>query len=289
MTFAAACFAVMNFLVREVSAGIHPLEAAFFRNFFALLCILPWLMKVGVGGLKTERLALHLWRAVIGIIAMALWFTAVTLVPLGEAVALNFTLPLFATAGAAFFLREQVGIRRWSATAVGFLGMLVILRPGFAEVTGATLLPIIAAVFMAVSVLVVKTLSRSENPNAIVFYMSLLMTPLSLVPALFVWTWPSWWELFLMFLLGLVAMVAHLAINRSFQRADASAIMPFDYMRLPFVAAIAFAAYGELPDIWTWLGAAIIAGSAIYIARREAKVARERKVTPVASHQVKGR
>ena len=288
MTFAALCFAFMNLLVRELAATLHTLEIAFFRNFFALLCIAPWLFKVGTGGLKTKRLGLHFIRAVIGILSMALWFTAVTLVPLADAVALNFTLPLFATAGAAFFLREKVGLRRWSATAVGFLGMLVILRPGFVEFSPESSLPIIAAVFMAVSVLVVKTLSRSENPNAMVFYMNLLMTPLSFFPALFFWSWPGARELLLLFLLGFLAMIGHLAMTRSYQRADASAVMPFDYTRLPFIAAIAFVFYGEFPDLWTWVGAAIIAGSAIYIARREALVARQRPVTPVAGHQVKG-
>jgi len=115
MTAAAICFAFMNLLVREATrAGIPPLEAAFFRNLFALICILPWLARVGLGGLKTERFGTHLVRSIFGIIAMGLWFTAVALMPMAEAVALNFTLPLFAVAGAALFLPEKVGARRWS-------------------------------------------------------------------------------------------------------------------------------------------------------------------------------
>lgn len=290
MTAAALCFAFMNLLVREANAlGVPPLEAAFFRNLFALLCILPWLMRVGFGGLKTERFPTHLLRAAVGIIAMGLWFTAISLVPMAEAVALNFTLPLFATAGAALFLPETVGARRWAATAVGFLGMLVILRPGFIEITPVTSLPIVAAFFMAASVLMVKSLSRTENPNAMVFYMNLLMTPMSLIPALFVWVWPGWQALGLLFLLGLLAMLAHLALTRAYVKADASAIMPLDYARLPFVAILAFIFYNELPDLWTWVGAGIIAGSAFYIARREVQVARQRPVTPVAGGSVKGR
>ena len=274
MTAAALCFAFMNVFVREASEELHPVQIAFFRNLFALVFMLPWLMRVGTSGLRTERMGLHIWRAVVGLLAMFTWFTAVALNPLADAVALNFTLPLFATAGAAMFLPEKVGLRRWGATLVGFLGMLIILRPGFAEVSLVTSLPILAALFMAGSVLILKTLSGTENPNAMVFYMNVIMTPLSLIPALFVWAWPSWPILVQMVLLGFLASLAHLALARSYAKADASAVMPFDYTRLPFVALLAYLLYGETADLWTWVGAAVIAGSAIYIAQRENRLAR---------------
>ena len=289
MTAAAFCFAAMNAAVREASASLHPLQIAFFRNLFALLFILPWILKGGAVGLATGRFTLHGFRALFGMIAMSLWFTSVTLLPLPEAVALNFTLPLFAIAGAAFFLRERVGPRRWGATAVGFLGMLVILRPGFAEMTYATSLPIIAAVFMAGSVLMVKKLSATESAAAMVFYMNLLMTPMSLVPALFVWQWPDLVTLGLVAFLGLLAMLAHLALGTAYAKADASAVMPFDYMRLPFVAVLAYVLYGEVADIWTWLGGAIIAGSSIYIAHREAVAGAREGTKPTAGQSARGR
>jgi drug/metabolite transporter (DMT)-like permease len=246
-------------------------------------------LRQGRAAFRTERLSLHVWRAVTGIIAMFIWFSAVVLVPLAEAVALNFTLPLFAIIGAALVLRERVGARRWSATFLGFLGMLVILRPGFQEVTWATTLPIIAAVFMATSVLMVKRLSDPESAPTIVLYMNLFMTGLSLVPALFVWRWPDLHSLGATIGLGFLAMVAHLALARSYAKADASAVMPFDYMRLPFIAAIAYPLYGEVADLWTWTGAAIIAGSAFYIARREAALARANKASITAAHAARGR
>ncbi len=289
MTASAFCFAVMNAFIREVSAELHPFQIAFFRNLFALLFILPWLASVGWGGLKTKRLGMQVWRSVIGVIAMGCWFSAIALVPLADAVALNFTLPLFATAGAAIFLSEKVGVRRWSATAVGFIGMLIILRPGFVEMSPAMSLPIVAAVFMAISVIILKSLSDTENPNAMVLYMNLFMTPLSLLPALFVWQTPSWNALGLMALLGLFAMLAHLSLARAYARADASAVMPFDYARLPFVAVIAYVLYGEVADAWTWVGAAVIAGSAFYIARREAQIARLRPASRAAGESARAR
>ena len=284
MTAASLGFSVMNIAIRSAAEELDPLQIAFFRNFFALLFMLPWLWQVGFGGLRTAHLGLHLWRAVIGLAAMCLWFYSIALLPLAEAVALNFTVPMFATLGAAVFLGEIVRARRWTATIVGFLGVLIILRPGFTELTPAMALPVIAAAFMAISVIIVKRLSGTDQPGAIVFMMNLLLTPLSLVPALFVWRWPSWEVLGLMLLVGFFAMVSHIAITRAYTKADASAVLPLDYARLPFIAALAFLFFGEVPGLWTWVGAGVIAASAIYIARREAQVAREREASQAASH-----
>lgn len=286
MTVAALGFSVMNLLVRVATTELHPFEVAFFRNLFALLFTLPWLAGVGLAGLRTARLGTHLWRGLFGMAAMLTWFTAIALLPLGEAVALNFTVPLFATAGAALFLGEAVGIRRWAATAVGFLGVLVILRPGFAEITPAMSLPIVAAGFMAISVLFIKALSRTEHPSAIVLYMNLILTPLSLVPALFVWRWPSWPMLAVLAGLGLFATLAHQLLTRAYAKADASAVIPFDYARLPFIVVMAYVAFGEVPSVWTWPGAAIIAAATVYIVRREAKRARLRAAGASAQAQV---
>jgi drug/metabolite transporter (DMT)-like permease len=273
MTAAALCFSLMNVLVRGLSASFDPLQIAFFRNLFALVFMLPWLLRVGFKGLRTKRLHLHLWRSVAALGAMMSWFYAIALLPLAEAVSLNFTVPLFATAGAALFLGEVVRARRWCATIVGFLGVLVIVRPGFAALDPAMALPILAAVFMATSTLMVKSLSRSETPGAIVLYMNLILTPLSLIPALLVWRSPDWPALGLLALVGLLAVGAHLAMTRAYTKADASAVVPFDYARLPFVAVLAYLIFGQVPDLWTWVGAAVIVASAVYIVRREARIA----------------
>lgn len=285
MTASALGFALMNTLVRVASAGLPPLEIAFFRNLFALGAMLPWLLSSGLSGLATRRFRLHFARSVAGTIAMGFWFTSLAVVPLADAVALNFTLPLFIVAGAATILGERVGLRRWTATAIGFLGVLVILRPGFAQISPIMTLPIVAAFFMATSLLILKRMSGSERASTSVLYLNLLMTPLSLVPALLVWTWPDARELAVLAAIGLFAMLAHLALARSLAKADASAIMPFDYARLPFVALFAYLLFGEVAEIWTWVGAGIIAGSAFYIARREAALARARASTLAIEHE----
>ena len=289
MTGAAFCFSVMNVLIRLAAVEIEPFQIAFFRNLFALLFVLPFVVRAGGPGLRTGRLGLHCVRAAIGLGAMLCWFTSVARLPLAEAVALNFTVPLFATAGAAIILGEIVRARRWSATVVGFLGVLIILRPGFTEITPVMSLPIIAAAFMAISVLLVKTLSRSESAASIVLYMNLILTPLSLGPAQLVWRWPSLTVLGILAVIGAMAAVAHLLLTQAFAKADASAVTPFDYARLPFVAVIAFFVFGETPDVWTWVGAAVIAASAVYIARRESQVAQERPTHRPGSEAVKAK
>ena len=169
--------------------------------------------------------------------------------------------------------------RRWTAIAIGFVGVLVIVRPGAGAVSWPMALPVLAAVTMATSVLVMKTLTRTDATSTIVAYQSLLVIPLTAIAAAFFFELPSWPALGLMAAIGLMASVAHLLLTRAFALAEASAIVPFDYVRLPFVAVIAFVAFGEIPDGWTWIGAAIIAGAAIYIARREAQLAKAGRET----------
>lgn len=289
MTLGCFGFSAMNILIRYAAAELDPLQIAFFRNFFALLLMLPWLARHFPDALITGRFKLHLARALIGLTAMLLWFYSISVLPLSEAVALNFTVPLFATAGAAIFLGEVVRARRWTATAVGFLGVLIIVRPGFAEVTPLMALPVIAAAFMAVSVLLVKSLSGTEQPATVVLFMNLLLTPLSLIPALFVWRWPSWEVWLAVIALGFIATVAQIMTTRAYKTADASLVLPFDYTRLPFIAIMAYFAFGQTTDVWTWVGAGVIMASSLYIARREAKIAAERRVSRVAASAPQGR
>lgn len=271
-----SCFllALLAGIARHLSAHLPPLEIVFFRLFFALACIAPWAIWRGGAVLKTNRWRLYGLRAAISMLAMTSWFYAIALLPIGEVTAISFLAPVFTVAGAALILREQVGPRRWIATAIGFAGALVIVRPGVIEMTTGAWVALTSAVFMGVSALIIKTLARTEHPNLVVFYMSLFMTPMALVPALAVWEWPSadaWWWLAAM---GPVATAGHLTMVRAFAAADASAVSPFDFSRLPFAVLVGWLAFGETIDAFTWLGAAVIFAATLYIARREARAAR---------------
>jgi drug/metabolite transporter (DMT)-like permease len=267
-------FSYLNAQIRYLTTDIHPFEIAFFRNLFGLAFMLPWLFRSGMAGLRTGRLKLYFWRTAVGLSSMLMSFSALALLPLSLAVALGFTAPLFTTLGAALFLGERVRFRRWSATLLGFIGVVIIVRPGSAPLDIGMLLMIGSAAANAATTLMVKRLSRTESANAIVTYMVLLMTPMSLAPALFVWQMPpvSTWAFLVG--LGLAGTLGHLCYVRALRMADASAVLPYDYGRMIFSAFIGYLAFAEIPDQWTWIGSALIAGSAIYIARRESQLAK---------------
>jgi len=269
MVLAGLFFAVMTALVRLGSEGLHPFQVAFFRNLFGLAFMLPWLMRHG----HTQRLGLLLLRAVIGIATMLTWFWCLSAMPLAQAVSLSFTAPLFVTVGAAVFLNEKVRARRWLATLVGFCGMLIVLRPGVDSIDAPAIAALASAAAMACSIIIIKILVRTESTESVVIYMVIMMTPLSLLPALWVWRWPEPQMWLWMVALGGAGTAGHLLFTRAVQVAEASAIMPFDFVRLPLTAVLAWLIFGQAVDIYTWLGGAVIFAAGIYIARREAQVA----------------
>jgi drug/metabolite transporter (DMT)-like permease len=272
MGAAATAFALMITLVRQLTDGLHPLQVVFFRTAFGLLAMLPWLLRQGFGVLRTGRLRLHLLRALIGIFAMVGWFTTLSLMPLAEATALSFTAPIFTSVLAVLILREVMRLRRWTAVAIGFLGALIIMRPGVAAIQPAALLAIGTAAIWASSTILVKIMARTESAGAITTYMVLLTTPMMLIAALFVWHNPSLGQLAFAALLGAAGSTGHFCMSRALATADATVVAPLDYLRLPIVALIAFLAFGEVPGVWVWLGGGVIAASSIYIAQREARI-----------------
>ena len=272
MFLSCIVFSITMSVIRHLSASIPPLELVFFRNFFGLLAIVPLFFRTGFAPLRTKRFGLHVLRGLSTLVAMVGFFTAIAVMPLTDAVALGFTTPLFVTIGAVLFLSETVRLRRWTATGIGFLGAMVVLRPGFAEVSVASLLLLLSAAAVACSMILIKILSRTESVRAIIAYMGLLVTPASLIPALFVWVWPSVEEFGWLVVLGTLATAGHLCVARALALADATAVMPIDFTKLPITALIAYVAFSEVADVWTWVGAAVIFGASIYIAHRESKV-----------------
>jgi drug/metabolite transporter (DMT)-like permease len=265
---------LMNVIVRFASAEMHPFEVVFFRNLFSLMFMLPWLIRTTTStGMRTGKLGFYALRAAIAFISMLTWFYGINLVPLGTAQALNFTAPLFATILAAVILKEQVRARRWSAIAIGFLGVLIVLRP-FGPIDTNMLWILVSAATAAMGAITVKFLSRTESASSIVAWMVLLATPMSLIPALFVWQWPSLGVLGWLVSLGLLGTVAHFSFARALGAADASVCAAFEFLRLPYAAFLAWAFFSEPTDTWTWVGAAVIMSSTLYVAHREAQLSR---------------
>ena len=278
-------FTAMTAMIRYLSGSIDPLEIVFFRNLFGLAVLLPWVMRHGMVSLNTRRLPLYSLRALVGLIAMSCWFTAISRMNLGDAVALSFTAPMFATVGAILLLGEIVRVRRWVAVLIGFAGAMVILRPGFAEIPPAAYLVLLSAMMMGLSVCLVKLLARTEQVIAIVFTMVLMLTPVSLIPALFVWQTPDPIQFAWLLAIGACGTLGHICITRAFSMAEATAVLPYDFLRLPLMAVLAWLVFDQVLDGWTGLGAAIIIGSSLYIAHREAYTQRSpaRPEPPVAA------
>lgn len=265
-----ATMASLSGMIRHLSGEIPALEMVFFRNLFGWFAILPFVFHAGLHTLKTKRIKMHGIRAVFGTAAMSCWFVGVSLIPLSEATALSFSVPLFTTLGAALVLGETVRIHRWMALFVGFLGTLVIIRPGLQVVDTGALVVLASSLFISCAVLSVKHLSSSEHPATIVFYMGLLMTPLSAIGASAVWVWPAPEHYPWLIAMGIVASMGQLAMARAMKAADASVSMPYSFTHMLFASLIGYVFFGDTADVWTWVGAVIIFTSTLYIARREA-------------------
>lgn len=271
MVASCACFAAMSALIRYLSSTISPFEVAFFRNAVGLVALLPWMLHIGFGTLRTSRLKLYLSRGSIGMVAMWAWYSALGMMPLAEAITLNFTVALWMIPIAIVLLRERVDLIRWLVTGVGFAGVLIVLQPGAETFSLGGLLAIGSASLFALSMCIIKLLSKTESPTQIVFYMNLIMTPLSIGPAVAFWSTPTPLELGLLCAIGIIALVGHFSMARALSLAEASALVPLDFTRLPFAILIGYFAFGEFPGVWTWVGGAIIIASSAYLSLREAR------------------
>ncbi len=251
------------------TSGMPPLQIVFLRVAFAFLTMLPLFALRGRELVRTEQIKTYLIRVSIGLCAMYLMFIALSYSPLGEVTAISFLAPLFATVFAVVLLGEVVRMRRWAATIVGFIGAMVIIRPGMIEITTGVWLSIGAAVGIGMTTMFIKRLTGGDDATKVVFISTALMTPVTLIPALFVWEWPEPELWFYLALFGPVATFGHVALARAFSAADASVVMSFDFARMPFAVLLGFMLFGEVVDVWTWVGAGIIFSAGLYIARRE--------------------
>ncbi len=277
MLAATAVLTCMHASVRHVSDGMHTFEITFFRNLFGLVAVLPLALRAGIGSLRSRQPGLQILRSAFGVVAMFTWFYGLSVVPIAQATALSFTAVIFGSIGAALVLGERMGPRRWSAVVAGFAGTLVILRPGVTDVDPAAFIVVLSSICWAGAMLTVKRLSITDSVVCIVTWNSVLLTVLSLPMALSVWVTPSLEQLLWLSLIGLLATLGHLAMTGAFKASDATVVFPVDYMRLLWAAVIGYLAFGEVPDIWSWVGGTIIFASTTYIAYREATLRRARE------------
>jgi drug/metabolite transporter (DMT)-like permease len=272
MVGSAAAFSLMNICVRLLSAQMHTTVIVFWRNLFALLLMLPWVLR-SKGMLRTNRIGGHLWRAIIGNFGMQSWFYCLATLPLTQATALSFTAPLFTTLFAVLILRERADKYRWLALLGGFIGVLIVVRPGLLSFNLASLLVLGTASLWAVVGMQLKSLSRTEPSLRIVFYMAGFMVLFSLPVALPHWIWPTTPQCLLLLAAAAASTAAQLLLVKAYSLTDIVKLVPFDFTRLIFTAMLSYIIFGENSSPATWLGAGIIIASAVLIAKRDAKTA----------------
>lgn len=271
MLAAVAVFSTMDALIKHLTAGYSPIQIIFFRNLFAFLPILPVLLRGGgIALLRTQRLGSHIARAAMGFGAMICFFTAFALMPLAEVVAISLSAPIFVTAFSVPLLAERVGPRRWAAVLVGFLGVVVMVRPGGASLSEpVALLPLTGAVLYALALIAMRKLGTTERAPTTVFYFTLACTALSGLAQPFVWRMPGLVDFALLVCVGLLGGSAQLLMTQSLRLAPAAVVAPFDYTALVFSISFGFAFWGEVPDRMLLAGAAIVVASGLYILHRE--------------------
>jgi drug/metabolite transporter (DMT)-like permease len=277
----ASLFTLTGVLVKWLGQTLHPFEISFFRALVALFVILPIFARSGGlrAGMKTEIPLLQLCRGVVGSLAMFLGFYAIVALPLAEAQAISFSRNLFLVPLAGFILSEVIGVRRAVAAGIGFVGVIIMLRPGMGENSLGLVLSIGAlaalghAFLVALATVLVNIASRYDGPMTLMFYTNTVSLTLIAIPTYFVWQMPTMVEGFMLIAMGLLATISHNCFIRAFALGEASAIAPVDYSRLVFAAIAGWVVFGSVPDFYTIVGAVIIVGSSFYIVRREAQLA----------------
>lgn len=268
MVISSGFFSGQHGVVRFLAPDIHPFELVFFRNLFGFAVFIPWLVRNGVGAMSTRRLGTHALRACANMGSLMTFFTALSLIPLADAAALFLSVPLFVCFGAIVFMGEHVGPSRWIALAIGCVGALLIIRPGFEVIDFGTILVLVAALFAATTRLLAKSLSRTDSPAAIVAYVTLLMLPVTLIPATFVWTWPSLAQIPWLIAIGAFGSFGQLATVKAYSLVDVSFAEPIVFTRLLWAAAIGYFAFSEIPGIWIWVGGGVIVAATTILIRR---------------------
>ena len=272
-------FSFMGVFIRKSSENIHIFEVIFFRNLLACLIIIPLMYSSGLASFKMYRPGLFVWRAIFVSIGMFAGFSALTLIPLAQATAISFTTPIFVTILAIFIFGEVIKLRRIAAILVGFIGMLIIVQPGVGTISLGVILAFTGAFFHSINLLIVKKLTAHETANAIVVWMVIMLVPISFVPAIFVWEWPSALTWLYLWCLAICGTVGHSFFTRAYSLAEITSLQPFQFIKLPMIGFLAWVIFSELPGYWTWLGGMIIFSSTVYITRREAKINKSKIVS----------
>lgn len=270
---------------------LHTTEVVFFRNLLALLVLVPLFSRIGISQLKTKQAHLYAIRSIFHVMAMLCWFGGLPLLGLAEATALNLIIPFFVATGAILVFKEQSKLIRWMAIVLGCFGAALIIQDRFGEgfdferiLSGednarlGVLLILLSAVLFTIIRLFAKHLTRQDSSPTVVAYMAIMITPLSLVPALFFWQWPTWEQFFYLCLIGIFGTFAHLFNTHAFKIGDLTVVEPFTYFRLLSAAALGYLVFANIPSSWTWVGSAVLVSGGVLLGLSETRGRRAKSI-----------
>jgi drug/metabolite transporter (DMT)-like permease len=256
-------------MAKYLSLSLPAIQIAWIRFLVFALIFLPAMLTTTPNVFRSARPGLQVWRGVALLSSSLFFITALRFLPIAAASATSFVAPIFVTALSIVFLSEKVGVRRWVATIVGLFGVMVIVRPGTSAFDAATMLPVISAFGWACTLIMTRMISGKDRAITTMAYSSVVGLGIltALVP--FFWVTPNWRDLVLGVCVGLASTTGQWIVVLAFRYADASVLAPFSYSQLVWATILGFLIFGEIPDIWTLVGAAIIIASGLYTAHRE--------------------
>ncbi|MCF8475110.1 MAG: DMT family transporter [Emcibacter sp.] len=265
-------FSALWACIRHLSSDIHPLVLVFFRTFFGMIFILPVLLKIKLPAFSSGLYPLYFLRGVFNITSVIGAFITLSYIPMADAVAFSYIAPIFATILAVFILKEKIGKHRIFAILIAFIGVIILIRPGFQVINVGIVTALGAAVCFAATLICVKILTRYESPTIVSLMAFIIGIPISFIAALFYWTWPTGDQWIYIIAIGLLSASAHISLAKALSKAELSAIMPLDFTRIIFAAILGISLFGDPFNIMTFIGGGIILASAAYTAYREKKM-----------------
>lgn len=264
-------FALLNVFTLMPAEHLNSYVMAFLRYLFGALFLMPIILRLGIyRSFHSRRMPLHIFRGALHTSGMMLWFIGLPLTTLAEITALGFTGPIFVTIGAALFLGEDVRMRRWIAVMVGFAGAMIIIRPGFGEIGIGALCVLASTPIFSASNLMSKALARTDSANTIVIWQNAVIVVCAAPFAIAFWQTPLWTDLLWFMAAGLCGTLGHICQQRGYQLADITLLQPIGFLSLIWNTLLGFFLFTQKPDVWTFVGAAVIFASAMYISHREA-------------------
>ena len=256
--------------VKLLSDDLHPIIICFYRCLMGLIIITPFVARNNFKALQTDNMRLQIFRALINIISMICWFSAIGMMHFEKATALGFTTPLFTTVLAVLILGEVIRFHRTAALLLGFVGILIIIRPGYMPFEFGTILMLIASFSFSFVLIFVKKLSATDSSLTIIFYHLLYMTPAFFILSFFYWESINLSQLIVFILMGASGLLSHWCLAQAFKMSDTTFVMHLQFTKLIWASLIGLFIFSEQSDIWTWIGGVIIFISVVYITYREA-------------------